>query len=331
MKEGLLTTPILHGPAGAGASQDGGAVRCLIAALLFSLPATAGAQSQVIADNITALQTSTVYRTLAVLAEPTTVVSRVALSGTLANGLVGYWPFDESSGSTAYDHSSSSNHGTASSATRTEGASGGAFNFAGNGSVVVPDNSQLSFGTTMSLQVWLNLPFRSSSRDSFVLRGSPQSGFFNLFTDPSDTGIHFQPDASSGYPSPHAVSGTIITGVWTHVVAVCDGSSVKLYLNKDEVDSEAFTGTIDDIPGNLQIGTSYEGGVYGRMDEVALWNRALTSAEVTTLFNAFGSIEPNTNVLLTASGTNIMLNGRTLIKELVPQGDLDMGTFTTRP
>jgi hypothetical protein len=87
-----------------------------------------------------------------------------------------------------------------------------------------------------------------------------------------------------GRPLGCAESGTITSG-WHLVTATYDGAIGRLYVDGALVASETFT-----APANtnyaLYIGRYYGGtgsGWNGSMDEVRLYNRALTSAEVAGL------------------------------------------------
>ncbi len=78
---------------------------------------------------------------------------------------------------------------------------------------------------------------------------------------------------------------------WNHVVQVRSGKRVRIYLNgalRPEIDTEA-TGT---TPGadTLFIGGPPDGtnSFEGRIDEVAVWNRAVTPAEIVKMFKAAG-------------------------------------------
>jgi hypothetical protein len=84
-------------------------------------------------------------------------------------------------------------------------------------------------------------------------------------------------------------STTIPYNIWQHAVVTVDGSNnVKLYLNGN-LDGSG-TRNITAAAGNDVIGGSYSGGTFyatsqGAVDEVAMWNRALSSDEVKELFN----------------------------------------------
>lgn len=77
---------------------------------------------------------------------------------------------------------------------------------------------------------------------------------------------------------------TVIPNLWQHYAWIYDGSSVKLYLNGNLVGSKPASGTINLTTIPFAIGKSPIGSFNfyynGRIDEVSVWNKALTQSEV---------------------------------------------------
>ena len=71
-------------------------------------------------------------------------------------------------------------------------------------------------------------------------------------------------------------------GKWTHVALTYDGSRMRLYKNAGEVSSIPMTGSLRDANGPLRIGGRVPGGGWfkGVLDEVRVYNRALSAAEI---------------------------------------------------
>jgi flagellar hook assembly protein FlgD len=85
-------------------------------------------------------------------------------------------------------------------------------------------------------------------------------------------------------------SVTLTTGVWYHVAQVFDGTNLKIYLN-GELKAEgpgstlSYSNTTDSaVMGRLWSSTDSE-KLSGSLDEVALYKRALTTAEIATSYN----------------------------------------------
>ena len=81
-----------------------------------------------------------------------------------SEGLVGWWSFDEGSGTIAYDRSGNNNNGTLiNGPTWTQGKVGGALSFDGvDDYVVVPHNSTLNITSSITIMAWIKpqTPFR---------------------------------------------------------------------------------------------------------------------------------------------------------------------------
>ena len=73
----------------------------------------------------------------------------------------------------------------------------------------------------------------------------------------------------------------IPTGTWTHIAGTYDGANLRLYVNGVLVKTQARTGTIFSSPNPLYIGG--KGSQFsGLIDEVRVYNRALSAAEINT-------------------------------------------------
>ena len=72
--------------------------------------------------------------------------------------------------------------------------------------------------------------------------------------------------------------------VWTHVAVTYDGTILRIFVNGAQVATRAQTGAITTSTGALRIGGNGIWGEFfqGRIDEVRIYNRALTLAEIQT-------------------------------------------------
>lgn len=85
-------------------------------------------------------------------------------------------------------------------------------------------------------------------------------------------------------------SGTPLTiGTWTHVVMTHDGAKDIIYFNGAKVNEKAVTGALDKTKYPLGIGYDPidNGSIFdGSLDDIQLYNRALSGAEILALYNA---------------------------------------------
>jgi hypothetical protein len=79
-----------------------------------------------------------------------------------------------------------------------------------------------------------------------------------------------------------AEGAALAANVWTHVAGTYDGTTVRLYVNGVQVSSRPAGGPISTSTGPLRIGGNSLWGEFfeGRIDEVRVYNRVLTSSEI---------------------------------------------------
>jgi hypothetical protein len=116
--------------------------------------------------------------------------------------------------------------------------------------------------------------------------GSWLDGYGLAHYQGDDNNIHF---FINNYVD-HEIMGTLALGEWSHVAATYDGAMMKLYINGELVDSEAFTDPIQHSDNEMRIGKGTGGIDYyrweGGLDEILIFNRALDASEIESLHNA---------------------------------------------
>jgi beta-lactam-binding protein with PASTA domain len=228
-------------------------------------------------------------------------VARVVSLGT--NGLVAAFAFDETNGNltTARDSSVVARDGTIRQAVRVaEGRFGGALRFDGiNDWVTVTDvaNSPLDLTTGMTLEAWVN-PSSLSGWETVMMkeRGVAGEGLlaYALYAHDGAAGatgagarpaayIRVNPVASTTDRRVAASTGVLPLNTWTHLAATYDGANFRYYVNGALVGTTAGGGSINVANGALRIGgnNSSTGEFFnGLIDEVRVYNRALSQAEI---------------------------------------------------
>ena len=121
-------------------------------------------------------------------------------------------------------------------------------------------------------------------------RPSTASGSYQLLTQTSSDKVMFRVyDSSDGSYDEIVASAGLDDAVWQFVIGMYDGSYLYLYVdNASAATAVAHTGNVDQNYGQVQIGrTVYDTyGWAGEIDEVMIFDRALTSDERTYLYNS---------------------------------------------
>jgi len=200
----------------------------------------------------------------------------------LTKGLVGYWNFDgpNISGTRAKDSSGNNNHGTLTNGpTTTIGKLGQALSFDGsNDYVAIPNNSSIQTNGVITIAAWIYLT--STTAERIIVKGSEyefdvSGGLLRLNQDNT---VIMQSTAYSYINS------------WHHVVAVYSDSEnyTMLCIDASCITEGSETTSIANTSNNVAIGSEPNGGgnfLNGQIDDVRIYNRALSAAEIQKLYN----------------------------------------------
>jgi hypothetical protein len=208
---------------------------------------------------------------------------------TVQNGLVLYFTFDEGSGN-PFDWSGQANDGVNNGATYVTGKYGDALSFDGSDDYINVSDSSILNPNYGSGSCWINIT--NGSTTEFAIFNKAYSFRFSILYS-GITNIYYLQIvlwfANSNYKA--VTSNTYFsTGSWIFVVWTFDGTNVCLYINgqKDSSSTTVSTTTLaNSSGGSLQVGVwvSNQQWFNGSIDEVRYYNRALTQAEITTLYN----------------------------------------------
>jgi predicted phage tail protein len=208
-------------------------------------------------------------------------------------GLVGGWSFGEGNGPTTADVSGNGNTGTITNAAwSTQGRYGNALSFNGsNSSVRVASSASLNLTTAMTLSAWIR-PSVSQTSWRTILQRQADAYFLTAGSDSPNRPAGGGTMAGSVN---YAVAPTASPlNAWTHVALTYDGATLRLYINGTQVATGAATGAVQSGTNPLWMGGNQPYGEYfnGLIDEVRVYNRALTAGEIATDMN--GSVAGGT-------------------------------------
>jgi hypothetical protein len=223
--------------------------------------------------------------------------STSSAASSVLTGLLEYWKMDGSSAGV------NANNGTDTAVAYTPGNgiinAGAGMTNAAHSKIALVDATALKPTTAMSVSAWVKLLDTSLSygvAQNFHQTGSVISGWAligNGGTWNFSLGNNTNLIAGDGYRS--AIAPTATAGVWQHLVATYDGANLKIYLNNALQDTQAWTKTIAYASNTPGIGfrnlTSDSGWMNGAIDEVGLWSRALTLAEIDWLYNGGAGVQ----------------------------------------
>jgi hypothetical protein len=209
----------------------------------------------------------------------------VAVSNSSQNpsGLVAAYGFNQGSGVQVADASGQGNTGTISSATwKTAGKFGGAMSFNGTSAwVTVADAPSLDLTAGMTIEAWVN-PTSGTGWRSVVMKEDANGLAYALYSanNASRPAGFVHTNVDQGLNGTSAVP----LNTWTHLAMTYDGATLRMFVNGVQVSSTAMTGSVIATAGALRIGGNAEWGEYyrGAIDELRIYNRALTAAEIQT-------------------------------------------------
>ncbi len=193
-------------------------------------------------------------------------------------GLVAYYPFNGN----ANDESGNSNHGVVYSAALTADRSGNpnsAYYFDGmNAQIDVANSPSLELIEEVTMTAWIRFEDGGGMNPRIL-----QANDYQMFvwrTLPSH-GIHVTNNVSPGMDS----LTSLITNQWYHVAGVYDGVSIKVYVNGAEDTSPNVYGPSGSVYGGMTIGDGQNDldAYKGSLDEIRVYNRALSAMEIQEL------------------------------------------------
>ncbi len=163
----------------------------------------------------------------------------------------------------------------------TGGKFNGALSFNGtNASVTVPDSATLDLTTGMTVEAWVR-PSTGNTWQTAVAKEQPGNLVYGIYSN-TNTNRPSTEVFVGGSTRSVAGTGAVPLGVWSHLASTYDGTTLRLYLNGAQVSQLAASGSILTSTSPLRIGGN---GIWsewfnGLIDEVRVYNRALSAAEI---------------------------------------------------
>jgi uncharacterized protein (TIGR02145 family) len=199
------------------------------------------------------------------------------------NGLVGWWPFNGN----ANDESGNGNHGTVNGATLAadrNGNAGKAYYFNGLSSINIPSSPNLNaLSGNFTFSIWIKNELLINHLGAHILHIS--NGNFSV-SIPSTNKIGI---AEQGIQAIY-VTNSSFNNQWTHFLVTRTISSFEIFVNGILDGSVPNNFNLSNVSDPLKLGVAGLGGnngsyyFKGLLDDIAIYNRALSASEVQQLY-----------------------------------------------
>jgi hypothetical protein len=247
-----------------------------------------------------------------------------------SDGLIGWWPFNGN----ANDESLNGNNGINNGATLTTDRFNNinsALSFNGTSNYInVPNNSTLN-PNSITISTWINSNANATNAESggkAIVTKWYQNINCNNLGDNYNLQLNYLNDQSvlvgntiaNNQISNSISSQTNLIGLntWRHIVFMHDSNNgQKLFIDGVQINSNIITGSLCSTLNDLLFGAdNFNGNIWrffdGKLDDIGIWNRALTECEVKDLYNAqlnsSASIQAGTDVSI-CEGNDVIFNG----------------------
>ncbi|MEC8720066.1 MAG: LamG-like jellyroll fold domain-containing protein, partial [Verrucomicrobiota bacterium] len=206
-------------------------------------------------------------------------------------GLVAQWDFDETTGQVARDskgdlHGDLINFGDEASHW-VPGRVGGAISFNGSNHIEVADDPSIGgdIQSAMTIMAWFksNVALDAGGAGNrmlekgnsyFFLQGVGSGGMNFLVKD-------------GGANRTATIGESLEADQWYHITGVVDNGQARVYLNGEPKNAINLNGPVDDAQMTLYIGSDDSGNHFnGLMDQLLIFNRALSDAEIISILQA---------------------------------------------
>ena len=204
-------------------------------------------------------------------------------------GLVAHWAFDESSGAVANDSSGNNNTATLSNGpTWVAGKIANALNFDAVDDYATVRDIAILNPAKITIAGWISTRVNTTAqrvvdRDN----GGAITYFLALTGNPNKVSFRVGSSVVTG-------TTTVSANTWHHIAGVYDGSTLTCYLDGVANGSVSGSPVLTDNGVPINIGRRAAGGVKlnGQLDDIRIYDRALSASEITDLYSLGNSPPP---------------------------------------
>lgn len=226
-------------------------------------------------------------------------------------GLLSYFPFDGNGNDASANANHLTNYGAVPTTDRFNNANA-AYSFNGSSQYFIRNTPNFIFNpnSTFTVSLWHNRN-NSSVVGIPIMHATNAAGNFIWIFQTGATNMQFGTNKQQA--AWFWAQSTSTTNVWTHIVMVYNAGVMTLYKDNVLVATTNFTHTaVTSTTLPLYVGRGIGGNYFdGKIDDIGIWNRCLSTCEINDLFNASNTLTtvsagPN---LYSCNGGPVTLNG----------------------
>jgi len=207
------------------------------------------------------------------------------------DGLVGWWPFNGNADDESINGNQGAVHGARGTIDRFDNPNK-AYSFDGIYDYITVDilNSSLQLKNDFTISVWTYLNYNPNNETYILSKGDDSSNEFSIVCHKDNT-LSF---AEEGKKHKSSIPFNFYN-TWTHITCVVDKGISKIYINGKLMSMTPLNRVILPSILPLTFGATFEIGtntpirnsyLLGKLDDIAIWNRALTQEEINGLYKA---------------------------------------------
>lgn len=136
----------------------------------------------------------------------------------------------------------------------------------------------MELGGLFTVSLWVK-PSDVSSLSYFVYGSG-----IGVWEEPGPVGT-VQLGLAVSLPSTNSAGAPVLVNTWVHFTGTYDGANIRCYINGVLQATTAWPGTGFGVLSNMRIGKGAGAGWSGSIGDLRFYNRALSQAEITALFN----------------------------------------------
>jgi len=200
-------------------------------------------------------------------------------------GLVAHWSFDQKEGDTIRDLSGRGHHGTLHGPVQVEGLHGYALAFDGDDYVEIGDHVDLRLDEDFTVMAWVKKAAASEKGRSMGIVSKSADGMWDYDLFMSTSRLEHPAFYSDAFQAEggdiEVISSTAIArDQWHHIAVTRRGAGAAIYIDGIATGTAFLPESLSKRAAALRIGHDHDGGFIGQIDEVRIYNRALTADEL---------------------------------------------------